>query len=227
MEKLIKGILEFRKNLLPSRKELFAKLATGQAPDVLFITCSDSRVAPNWFASTDPGDLFVVRNVGNMVPPCDHPDGTGYDHSVAAAIEFSTINLKIADIVVCGHSGCGAIHALAQGVDRMQPSHLKRWLKLADNALMRVARVLDPDPSLSAEDRLSQKNVLQQVENLKTYPKLRERHQKGELRFHAWWFNIAEGGVYAYDEAVHRFRLIDDDLGGTLLAQVTQGRSRS
>src|SRR5262245_49599711 len=106
MKKLIKGIAEFRKNLLPSYKDTFARLALGQAPDALFIACSDSRVVPNLFASTDPGDLFVVRNVGNIVPPWREQDLREKSDSVGAAIEFAVNTLHVKDIIVCGHSEC-------------------------------------------------------------------------------------------------------------------------
>src|SRR5262245_41410434 len=132
MYKLIRGILDFRKNILPQRRELFQKLATGQSPDTLFITCSDSRVAPNWFASTDPGELFVIRNVGNIVPPCYESGKTSLDNSVGAALEFSIKNLNITDIVVCGHSGCGAIHAISQGLDKLPQTGLKEWLRIGE-----------------------------------------------------------------------------------------------
>src|SRR3954470_19584993 len=128
MKKLIRGILDFRKNVLPARREMFARLADGQAPDVLFITCSDSRVAPNWFASTDPGDLFVIRNIGNLVPPCDLDGHAHGETSVAAAVEFSQTTLSVKDIVVCGHSGCGAMQAIVGGLDKLPSSNLKRWL---------------------------------------------------------------------------------------------------
>jgi carbonic anhydrase len=210
MQKLIRGILDFRKNVLPARREMFARLAHGQAPDALFITCSDSRVAPNWFASTDPGDLFVIRNVGNLVPPCNLEGQAETETSVAAAIEFSQTALAIRDIVVCGHSGCGAIHALAQGVDKLPKSNLKTWLSAAERSLRRYSPGLQSNPKLSSEDVLSQQNVLQQVENLKTYPQIRERVAKGELTLHAWWFDIADAGVYAYDERAGQFVLIED-----------------
>src|SRR5436190_3831044 len=112
MKKLIQGIVEFRQNVRPDYRDRFARLALGQAPDTLFIACSDSRVVPNLFASADPGDLFVIRNVGNLVAPAGSDGISPSDASGAAAIEFSLINLAVTDIVVCGHSECGAMHAL-------------------------------------------------------------------------------------------------------------------
>lgn len=211
MQKLIRGILDFRKNVLPSRRDLFSRLAHGQAPDALLITCSDSRVAPNWFASTDPGDLFVVRNIGNLVPPCDARGQSSTDTSVAAAIEFSQANLAVRDIIVCGHSGCGAMHAIAHGVENLpKASGLRTWLANAERSLLCCSPGLQSHTGLSPEDVLSQKNVLQQVENLKTYPVIRDRLARGEVKLHAWWFNIAEAGVYTYDPRLGHFVLIDE-----------------
>ena len=219
MQKLIRGIIDFRKNILPDRREQFAQLAQGQAPDVLFITCSDSRVAPNWFASTNPGELFVVRNVGNLVPPCDHPSAE-FDHSVAAAIEFSTINLSVTDIVVCGHSGCGAIHALATGVEKVASPHLKLWLSQTDRALKEAQKQIQFGPGILGEDQLSQMSVLHQIDHLMTYPHIAERVKAGKLRLHAWWFSIAQGSVYFFDEKTRRFTLIDDTVGESLIMKL-------
>src|ERR1700684_1008179 len=113
MRKLVKGIVEFRQKRLPSYREKFALLALGQRPDTLFIACSDSRVVPNLFASTEPGDLFVIRNVGNLIPPYQ-PDSKALG-SEAAAIQFGLSSLPITEVIVCGHSECGAIGALSKG----------------------------------------------------------------------------------------------------------------
>jgi len=107
VKKLIQGIIQFHETRRQGYEETFSKLALGQKPDALFIACSDSRVAVNVFASTDPGDLFVLRNVGNLVPPFGQPGGTG----TAAAVDFAVDHLKVKDIIICGHSDCGAMHA--------------------------------------------------------------------------------------------------------------------
>src|SRR6185503_9590880 len=112
MRKLIEGIVAFRRGLRPGYRETFARLALGQKPDCLFIACSDSRVVPNLFASTEPGDLFVVRNVGNLVPPSGPAGITIGDAAEAAAIEYAVGTLGVRDIVVCGHSSCGAMRTL-------------------------------------------------------------------------------------------------------------------
>src|SRR5947207_10580140 len=115
MKKLVQGIVEFRRNVRPDYRDRFARWALGEAPYTLFIACSDSRVVPNLFASADPGDLFVIRNVGNLIPPAGSDGVSPSDASEAAAIEFALVNLAVTDIVVCGHSECDAMHALLNG----------------------------------------------------------------------------------------------------------------
>jgi carbonic anhydrase len=220
MKKLLRGILDFRQNMLPSKLETFAKLAVGQSPDVLFIACSDSRVAPNWFASTDPGDMFVVRNVGNLVPPFDQTDHPESDHSVSAAIEFAVWNLHVKDIIVCGHSGCGAIHALAGGLRKLPPSGLRNWLSFAEDPIRHQSEDFQAPEDLSQDDWLSQFNVLEQVKNLKSYPKIRQLLDKHQIRLHAWWFDIAHGSVFAYNEREHQYMLIDQKYGEQLLSEL-------
>src|SRR5690348_14195817 len=122
MKKLIQGIIDFRQNLTKENRELFAQLALGQKPDTLFIACSDSRVVPNLFASTNPGDLFVLRNIGNLIPPAVGPH---LDCSASAVLEFSIFTLGVSDIIVCGHSECGAMQALCTDPQHLCCSHLK------------------------------------------------------------------------------------------------------
>src|ERR1700690_1645191 len=135
MKKLIQGIMDFRKTRREAVKDLFSSLALGQRPDCFFIACSDSRVAVNVFASTDPGDLFVIRNAGNIVNP-SHDSSS--DESEVAAIEFALEKLKVAHIIVCGHSDCGAMTALCQGREKLEMPYLKQWLRHGDEALNRV-----------------------------------------------------------------------------------------
>lgn len=217
MKKLIQGIVDFRKNLTEESRNLFAKLALGQAPDVLFIACSDSRVVPNLFASTNPGDLFVLRNIGNLIPPAI-PESQ--DASSQAAIEFSIFSLNIADIIVCGHSECGAIKALVQGTDSHCP-HLASWLKYGEESLKKVQDGFVIDPSLSFHNQISQVNVLQQMEHIKSYPFVRERIEKKELRVHGWWFDIGRADVYCYEPAVNQFILIDEKEAKLILERLS------
>ncbi len=206
MRKLIQGIIDFRKNLTEEGRDLFAKLALGQKPDTLFIACSDSRVVPNLFASTNPGDLFVLRNIGNLIPPASP---TLEESSASAVIEFSIFSLQVSDIIICGHSECGAMQALIQGVDTCTCPHLESWLKYAENSLSRVRGGFSLDPTLAEHNQISQVNVLQQIEHIKSYSFIQERLEKGDLRVHGWWFDIAHADVYCYEESSKRFVLIE------------------
>ena len=207
MKKLIRGIIEFRQNVLPESREKFARLALGQRPDTLFIACSDSRVAPNVFASNDPGDLFVVRNVGNLIPCCGADGHSTADESEAAAIEFAILNLKVSDIIVCGHSDCGAMHALLAGRENVPAPNLRAWLRHGDPALEKMRLCTD---GLSPVNLLSQLNVLQQIEHLRSYPVVRDRIAEGRLKLHGWWFELSTAGVYAFDESAGTYVLIDE-----------------
>jgi carbonic anhydrase len=211
MKKLINGIVEFRRNVQKDYREAFGKLAVGQSPDTLFIACSDSRVVPNTFASTNPGDLFVLRNVGNLVPPCDHRGVSISDESEAAAIEFSILNLKIKDIIVCGHSECGAMRALIEERTKLSPPNLKSWLRHGDEALFKLRKGTTLDSNLEIHNQLSQLNVLQQMEHISTYPDVRQRLEEGNLKIHGWWFDIAHADVYAYDSDLNKFIIIDEE----------------
>lgn len=211
MKKLIQGIADFRKTKLAGYKEIFAQLALGQHPDALFIACSDSRVAANVFASTDPGDLFVVRNVGNCVPSCDHHGVSTGDESEAAAIEFALSNLKVKDIIICGHSECGAIDALIKGRDKILFPNLKSWLRHTERALDPKYLSLIKKAPKDYHNLISQINVLMQIENLKTYPIVQERIKNGTLKLNAWWFDLKTIGVHYYDENEKQFILIDEE----------------
>jgi carbonic anhydrase len=206
MKKLVQGIIDFRKSLTKESRSLFAKLALGQKPDALFICCSDSRVAPNVFASANPGDLFVLRNIGNLIPPSS---SSLQETSVPAAIEFSLFSLNVSDIIVCGHSECGAIRALVEGMDAVSCPHLKSWLKYAEESLTKVRKGLIINPHLSEHNQVSQVNVLEQMKHVASYPAVRERIEKKQLRIHGWWFDIAQADVYAYEQTRDQFVLID------------------
>ncbi|MBK8574294.1 MAG: carbonic anhydrase [Elusimicrobia bacterium] len=202
MKKLIKGIMDFRKTRQPLVRETFARLALGQFPDALFIACSDSRVAANVFASTDPGDLFVIRNVGNIMPP--HPD-TG---SAVAGLEFAIHTLKVRHIIVCGHSDCGAMRALAQNGNDFKESPLDRWLRHAKAAT---------DHGVADQDTLSKINVALQLSNLRTHPAVKDMEKSGDLTLHGLWFDIRKADVYYLENPPIGYVLIDDTEGEKIL----------
>jgi carbonic anhydrase len=217
MKKLVKGIAEFRRKSFPAYRETFARLALGQSPDALFIACSDSRVAANVFASTEPGDMFVVRNVGNLIPCCGHNGRSNADESEVAALEFSLLNLSVQDIIVCGHSECGAMHALLDGREKVNAPHLRSWLRHGEPALRDLPEFT---PGLSRVNRLSQLNVLQQMEHLRTYPLVRERLAEGRLKIHGWWFELSTASVYAFDLDTKSFILLDEEEAERTIARL-------
>jgi carbonic anhydrase len=217
VKKLIKGIVDFRKNVRPAVKDTFALLALGQRPDCLFIACSDSRVVPNLFASTEPGDLFVIRNVGNLIPPYAEGDQGPHFGSEAAAIQFALSSLPITEIIVCGHSECGAIGALAQGQTPPDTPALSCWLRHGHSALQKLDAGAKLGSHLERHNQLAQINVLEQLEHLKTYPGIRERLAQRKLRLHGWYFDIKGAEVYEYEPSEERFHLIDETYALTLL----------
>ena len=205
MQKLIAGIHRFRNQYWSENRELFERLAEhGQSPEALFITCCDSRVDPVVMTHGKPVDLFIVKNMGNFVPPySENPlEGTG----VAAAVEYAVVHLHVRDIIVCGHSDCGAIKALYKDRSHYADTpHIGQWLKNGDMT-MRV--VTANYPELSREERLeitSEENVLVQIENLRTYPVVRQAALEGKLHVHAWFFDIGAGRVYSYSPAREQF----------------------
>ena len=218
MKKLVQGIIEFRKNVLPSYREKFARLALGQSPDTLFIACSDSRVVPNLFASTDPGDLFVIRNVGNLIPCCDSEGHSVADESEAAAIELAILNLKVSDIIVCGHSECAAMKALLEGREKVKATNLRGWLRHGEPALTRITNSAGEPNQHNA---LSQQNILLQLENLMSYPIVKEQVAAGKLKLHGWWFELTTANVYAYDDSVKKFILIDEAYANKVLKRLS------
>lgn len=220
VKKLIQGIVDFRKKTQKEFRESFGYLATGQSPDTLFIACSDSRVVPNTFASTNPGDLFVVRNVGNLIPPCGEHGFSKSDESEAAAIEFSVLSLKVSDIIVCGHSECAAMSALVGDRNKVKMPNLRNWLRHGEAAFeqLKIGAVLDS--SLKIHNQLSQLNVLSQMEHIKTYPDVLNRIKDGSLKIHGWWFDIAKADVYAYEETLNKFILIDEEEADRLLKRL-------
>jgi carbonic anhydrase len=209
MRKILQGILQFRERLLPQYEARFRELAEGQAPEALLITCSDSRLLPDVLVSVDPGELFVVRNVGNLVPPATVDGASTGDLSEASAIEYSVLALKVRHLIVCGHSQCGAMKAALDRKTLPETPNLARWLHHAAAAVVRLDQEGPLDPRLSPYDQLSQTNVLVQLEHLASYPLVRERLASGALHLSGWWFDIARGEMHAYQREGRSFVLLD------------------
>ena len=222
MHKLISGIVEFREQHLPKHAERFRELALAQSPDTLMVTCSDSRVVPNLLVSTDPGELFVMRNVGNLIPPATAEGISIGDLSEASAIEYAVLVLKVANIVVCGHSECGAMKAAMARNPRPDAPNLEKWLHHARTAAFRLEHEGALDSTLQPHDQLSQLNVLVQLEHLMSYPIVREQVADGALRLSGWWFDIATGNMYSYERASRSFEVIDRQLAERLIARLRE-----
>ena len=218
MKKLLQGIADFRRRRPADYLERFAKLASTQAPDALLICCADSRVAPDVFASVEPGDLLVVRNVGNLVPRyVDTSDASRAGASVPAAIELAIRSLRVRDVIVCGHSSCAAMHAIHEGQRHEDEPHLAAWLRHGEPAL----RDLGPTPAgLRPDDHLSQQSTRLQLDNLRSYPFVREAEAAGTLHLHAWWFDIGHAEILDYDAAAKRFVPLDEARVDGLLARI-------
>lgn len=205
MQRLLEGVHKFQQREFGRYRQLFKRLANeGQRPHTLFITCSDSRVLAELITHSKPGDLFVVKNVGNIVP---RSEVAGSTNSTAAAIEFAVQALQVSDIVVCGHSQCGAMSAL-MGETKLPPStpHLGRWLQVAEPVrqliLENYQHLENADARITAA---AEENVLFGLENLSTYPCVRERLEAGTLHLHGWFFKIGTAELFAYDPEEKQF----------------------
>ena len=194
-EHLIEGLQRFRRDTFPLYREHYRRLVEeGQRPSTLFIGCADSRVVPDLLMDTGPGELFIVRNVGAFVPPFE-PD-SGY-HGTSAGIEYAVLNLRVTDIVVCGHTHCGAIQALYAPPDPETP-HIQKWLELGRSARVEREEPVGP-PSRETLLRTEKRSVALQLERLMTYPMVRDRVETSELSLHGWLYFIEEGQIQALD----------------------------
>jgi carbonic anhydrase len=200
MQKLVAGIHQFQQDSFRPLQGLFEQLAHAQKPETLFITCSDSRIVPNLLTQSSPGDLFIVRNAGNIVPP--HSSISGGE---AATIEFAVAGLGVRDIIVCGHSHCGAMKGLLQPELLKELPAMASWLTHAATTA-RIVR--DNYQHLEGEKLLSaatEENVLVQLENLRTLPSVASRLVKGDLHLHGWVYKLESGDVFAYDPKEGQF----------------------
>lgn len=194
MQKLIQGIHQFLQSDFQPLQGLYQQLAKGQKPETLFITCSDSRIDPNLLTQSQPGDLFILRNAGNIVPP--HGTSTGGE---AATIEFAVAALGVKDIIICGHSHCGAMHGLLKPETITSLPATTAWLTHAE-ATRRI--VLDNYSHLDAPALLTaaiEENVLVQLEHLRTLPAVASGLAAGKLKLHGWVYKIETGQVFAFE----------------------------
>jgi carbonic anhydrase len=190
--KILEGTSQFQQRFEENRARFERLAIEGQRPEVMFVGCSDSRVPPDLITGSEPGDLFVHRNLANIVPPY----GTG-EMGVGAVIEYAVLHLRVKHIVLCGHTGCGGIGALDTPVDWSREPHIARWIEHARPAKTKVEASGIPEQ----ERHLAtvRENVLLQLENLRTYDPVREGERAGTLTLHGWVYHLMTGAIDAYD----------------------------
>lgn len=205
MQKLVQGIHQFRKEIFSSQQQLFQRLVNGQQPLALFITCSDSRIDPSLLTQTQPGELFIMRNAGNIVPPYGAVPG-----GEAATIEYAVSVLKVEDVIICGHSHCGAMGGLLDPQSIAELPAVKSWLAFAESTQRIVkenyGHITDPKARLTAS---VEENVLVQLEHLKTHPCIAAALNRDELKLHGWVYQFETGHVFGYDPESGQFQPVE------------------
>jgi len=208
--KVVEGYRHFSEAVYPEHRELFDQLKNRQDPQVLFITCADSRIDPALITHSDPGDLFICRNIGNIVPAFGEMLG-----GVSAVVEYAVVALHVRDIIVCGHSDCGAMNALGNMESPLLQSMpiVRSWLRNAQAALSVVQAARGDLKGEELCRALVEENVLLQLQHLRTHPAVAAGLAAGALRLHGWIYSIGDGRVEAYDASQRRFGPIEEVLG--------------
>ncbi len=206
IKQLIAGFHQFHQDYFLANQALFATLSQGQNPSTLVIACSDSRVDPAIVMNAKPGDLFVVRNVANLVPP--YEKGGGY-HGVSAALEFGVCSLNVENIIVMGHKYCGGIKVLAQGIHEGNDSEfVKPWMSIAQPAMQRVQQHQGMQDQLEFLCNCEREAIVVSLENLATFPFIQARLAKGNLTLHGWYFDIEDGAMSVFDQHNKQFKQV-------------------
>ena len=219
MQKLVQGIHHFQRTYFSSERRLFERLAQEQHPEALFITCSDSRISTGLLTQTSPGDLFVLRNAGNIIP--------AYGSSncgAAATIEFAVAGLGVKDIIVCGHSHCGAMKGLLNPEVLQDMPAVAQWLSHAESTRRILKQGLDDVALLKAA---IEENVLVQIENLRTHPSVAAKLARGGLHLHAWVYKFETGEVFTYDAEEGQYVPVSEGAGAVTVPRVRHLSSRS
>ena len=194
VEKILGGISRFQKDVYPKHQDLFEQLALGQRPDALFITCADSRIDPCLLTQTNPGELFICRVIGNIVPP--YPDALG---GVSATVEYAVGVLRVPEVIVCGHTDCGVMKGALNPEALGEFPNVSAWLRYAQVE----HRATEPTPEFLLA--LTEHNVAAQLVNLRSHPAVAARLKEGDLQLHGWVYHIGPGTVTAYDEESGKF----------------------
>jgi len=205
MKKLLDGIVRFRQEDFEKHRELFSGLKEKQKPHTLFISCSDSRVDPNLITGTLPGELFIVRNIANLVPPYHD---TAEFTATTSAIEYAVLVLKVENIIVCGHSNCGGCASVLQSPEILKDlPHTRKWLELAQPVRESVLLSVADDEPEAREWMMEQANVIEQIRHLWTYPFIRDKVIAEKLNLSGWYYIIETGEVFIYDRKQGAFLL--------------------
>ncbi|MGA2213954.1 MAG: carbonic anhydrase [Bryobacteraceae bacterium] len=194
VEKFLRGISRFQRDIYPRHRALFEKLALSQRPEALFITCADSRIDPCLLTQTKPGELFICRVIGNVVPP--YPDAVG---GVSATIEYAVGVLQVPEVIVCGHTDCGVMRGALNPEALEAFPNVIAWLRYAN------VEQRETDPSAELLLALTERNVVAQMQNLRSHPTVAARLQHGDLSLHGWLYHISSGAVAAYNAETGRF----------------------
>lgn len=203
IKKFIAGFKRFQENYFGRDQELYGRLRDGQNPGAMVIACSDSRVDPAILMDCEPGDLFVVRNVANLVPPYEVGGGL---HGVSAALEFGVCALEVEHLIVLGHSSCGGIHTLMHGMPHGErPEFIANWVNISARARERVLAAFPEATPQEQSHACEEASILVSLENLQTFPWIRERVQQGKLILHGWYFDLKTGKVLAYSPELGHF----------------------
>jgi carbonic anhydrase len=194
VEKFLGGVSRFQKDVYPQHQDLFEKLALGQRPEALFITCADSRIDPCLLTQTKPGELFICRVIGNIVPP--YPDAVG---GVSATIEYAVGVLRVPEVIVCGHTDCGVMRGALNPEALGAFPNVTAWLSYAN------VEHREPEPSAQFLLGLTEQNVVAQMKNLRSHPTVADRLERGGLSLHGWVYRIGSGTVTAYNQESGQF----------------------
>jgi carbonic anhydrase len=199
MKEVIEGYLKFQRDVFPARRELFRQLASSQTPHTLFISCSDSRLVPELVTQCEPGELFVIRNAGNIVPSFGPQPG-----GVSATVEYAVAVLGVSDVIICGHSDCGAMTAVATCKCLDHLPAVSNWLRYSEPAKL-VNESLAHESVSDSVDSMVRENVIVQLTNIRTHPSVSLAITQGKLKLHGWVYDIGSGVILELDESSRKF----------------------
>jgi len=217
MEKILRGLQHFQTNVFPKNAEEFQRLAKKQQrPIALLITCSDSRINPNMVTQTDPGDLFLLRNAGNIIPPFGSSTG-----GEAATVDYAVSVLGIKHIIVCGHSHCGAMQALLRSRQEKLSSAVSNWFQNAESTRRIIEEKFADLEGEELHERAAEQNVLVQLANLQTHPSVAAALATGAMALHGWYYRIETGETRYYSPGARRFLSLVDNQPEDIVSDIS------